>query len=69
MLDTASVARAIEHSILVQRHLHAHVSCPARIEKKKGLDFVCIARGKFPTTKFAVLQKNDRGGVTYIAAK
>lgn len=70
-LNTRHVAHAIEQSILIQRHVHAAVSCPAAIVQEKGKSFVCIAtthNGKGTSrTPFAVTQQNDRGYVTYRA--
>lgn len=68
-LNTAHVARAIELSVLHQRHVNANVICPRSIPQEKGRHFVCIATvsaGKKPTTTpFAVTEQNDKGYVTY----
>ena len=70
-LDMARVVAAIEESILVKRHLHSLVSCPAGIEQKAGNDFTCYATGtigkkKTPyRTPFTVTQVNNNGYVTY----
>jgi len=68
-LDTARVARAIEASILGQRHLAATVTCPVVVRQARGANFVCQARTKHgTTTPFAVVQTDDAGHVTYSAA-
>jgi hypothetical protein len=71
-LDTPHVARAIEQSILSERHVHAKVSCPAVILQQQGKSFVCIAttrngKGAASKTPFAVTEQNDKGYVTYRA--
>ncbi|MGH2912897.1 MAG: hypothetical protein ACRDJ3_10545 [Solirubrobacteraceae bacterium] len=67
-LGTAHIARAIEESILSQRHIHATVSCPSLVLEEPGENFVCIAKtrkkGVSRTTLFAVTQHNN-GHVTY----
>jgi hypothetical protein len=72
-LNTPHVAAAIEQSILNQRHVHAKVSCPAKVPQEKGRTFVCIAnvsegsasvRGKTP---FTVTIQSNKGYVTYKA--
>lgn len=71
-LDTARVARSIEHSILVQRNLESKVVCPAVVAQEQGKTFTCIAttRGIKPPhtvgkTPFVVTVTNDKGYVTY----
>jgi hypothetical protein len=70
-LDMARVSAAIEESILLKRHLHSTVTCPAGIEQKAGNDFTCYATGtigkkKTPyRTPFQVTQVNNNGYVTY----
>jgi hypothetical protein len=66
-LNTPHVERAIEQSILSERHVHAKVICPRVVPQQKGHDFTCIATvGKTPTP-FAVVQQNNGGYVTYHA--
>jgi hypothetical protein len=70
-LDVARVAASIEESILLKRHLHSTVTCPAGVEQKAGNDFTCYATGtigkkKTPyRTPFVVTQVNNNGYVTY----
>jgi hypothetical protein len=68
-LDTQTVAGAIKQSIKQQRNIRAHVTCPATVTQQMGNDFVCLAKTKSGTTKFAVQQTDDAGHVTYAAAK
>jgi len=66
------VKRAIEGSILSQRHLKATVVCPAKVVQKPG-KFACIAttygvkkpRRKIKTP-FVVTIHNNKGYVTYV---
>jgi hypothetical protein len=70
-LDMTRVAASIEESILLKRHLHSTVTCPAGIEQRAGNDFTCFATGtigakKTPyRTPFQVTQVNNNGYVTY----
>ncbi|MEN0014602.1 MAG: DUF4333 domain-containing protein [Solirubrobacteraceae bacterium] len=68
-LDTKTVAGAIKQSIKDQRDVKAKVTCPDSIVQAKGNDFVCLAKTKDGTTKFAVQQTDDAGHVTYAAAQ
>ncbi len=70
-LDTARVERAIEGSILAQRHLKSTVVCPAKVAQRPG-KFPCIATTlsrKKPhraiKTPFVVTIHNSKGAVTY----
>ena len=70
-LDVARVERAIERSILAQRHLKSTVVCPAKVPQRPG-KFPCIATTlsvKKPhraiKTPFVVTIRNDKGAVTY----
>ena len=70
-LNTARVARSIQESILAQRHLHYHVTCPATVPQEQGRTFECVATGrdakhKLATTPFLVTIQNKRGYVTYV---
>lgn len=68
ILNTGHIARAIQESILSQRHIHATVTCPAVVAQEPGKNFVCIAtthiKGSSHKTQFAVTQHNN-GYVTY----
>jgi hypothetical protein len=68
-LHTADIARAIERTILSQRHIHANVTCPALVIQLKGNNFKCIATAYVHkarvTAPFYVTQQNDQGYVTY----
>lgn len=69
LLDTKTVAGAIKQSIKEQRDIKAKVTCPDSVLQAKGQDFVCLAKTKDGTTKFAVQQTDDAGHVTYAAAE
>jgi hypothetical protein len=70
-LDVAKVERAIERSIMSQRHLAAAVVCPGSVPQKPG-KFACIATTVSPKTHrqvktpFLVTVHNDKGWVSYI---
>lgn len=66
-LNTPHVERAIELSILSQRHVHAKVVCPRVVPQEKGHNFTCIATVGKNTTPFVVTQQNNHGYVTYQA--
>ncbi|HEY2283235.1 MAG TPA: hypothetical protein VGH60_06750 [Solirubrobacteraceae bacterium] len=66
-LNMPHVERAIELSILSQRHVHAKVVCPRVVPQEQGHNFTCIATVGKKTTPFAVTQQNNRGYVTYQA--
>lgn len=71
-LDISRVEKAIEESVVRQRHLHTVVTCPA-VEQKKGLTFTCYASGTVTKnghtesfkTPFTVEQVNSSGSVYY----
>jgi hypothetical protein len=73
-VDTVRVARAIEGSILAQRHIHAKVTCPSVVIERQGNTFRCFAttvigKGKHQTrsrTPFKVIQENGEGEITYV---
>jgi Domain of unknown function (DUF4333) len=67
ILDTGIVQKAIEESVLAQRHVHASVTCPSVVPQEQGHDFVCIATVGKKKTPFVVEQTNDGGHVTYHA--
>lgn len=71
-LDIARVERAIERSILSQRHLKSTVVCPAKVAQKPG-KFPCVATTlsvKKPhrkiKTPFVVTIHNSKGVVSYV---
>lgn len=70
-LDTAKVERAIERSIMTQRHLASTVACPEKVRQEPG-KFACIATTISPKTHrqvktpFLVTVHNDKGWVSYI---
>lgn len=67
ILNTETVERAIEQSILSQRHITAHVTCPSGVHQQKGLTFDCTAllpRGG--QTRFRVTETDDKGHVSYV---
>lgn len=70
-LDIPHVERAIERSIMSQRHLESRVKCPAKVAQKPG-KFACVATTfsvKKPhreiKTPFLVIVHNSKGYVTY----
>jgi len=73
-LDTARVAKAIETSVLEQRHLKATVVCPSGVAQEKGKTFTCTATvrsAKAPynviyKTPFEVTETNSQGYTTYV---
>jgi hypothetical protein len=65
-LDTASVERAIETSILSQRKLHAHVACPTGVLQQKDLVFTCTARIGAKSYPFSVTEVDGSGHVRYV---
>ncbi len=67
ILDTKTVQKAIEESVLAQRQVHASVTCPSVVPQEQGHDFVCIATVGKTKTPFVVEQTNDSGHVTYHA--
>lgn len=69
ILDTERVERAIEQSILQKRGIHAMVSCPSGIERKKGTKFRCSASYKGRITPFLVTEDDDKGSVHYVGLK
>lgn len=71
-LDMTRVKRAIEQSIMSQRHLKSTVVCPAKVAQQPG-KFACIATtrsAKRPhrkiKTPFVVTIHNTKGYVTYV---
>ena len=64
-LNTGRIERAIAQSSLVQRGLHAEVSCPSDVRVERGAVFSCRAVVGHTTTRFAVTQTDDAGHVRY----
>lgn len=69
ILDTERVERAIEASVLKQRHLHTTVTCPSGIERKKGVTFRCLALYRGGRTPFVVTEDDAKGSVHYKGVK
>jgi hypothetical protein len=67
ILDTGAVERAIEQSILSQRHIRATASCPSGVLQRKGLTFPCLVTYPGGRTTFIVTQLDDKGNVHYAA--
>ena len=65
-LDTARVARAIQASVLAQRHLHASVRCPPHEPLRKNWHFVCFATTSSGQTPFVVTETDNRGSTSYV---
>ena len=68
VLNIAKVQRAIEASVLSQRHLHATVSCPADVLQRAGLAFRCTATidGGARRYPFMVSEVDNAGHVRYV---
>jgi hypothetical protein len=68
VLDVARVQRSIEASILSQRHVIAHASCPSQVLQRAGLVFRCTAviDGGVPRYPFIVSELDATGNVRYV---
>jgi hypothetical protein len=68
VLNIAKVQRAIEASILSQRHLRSTVSCPANVLQRAGLVFRCTVAidGQTRRYSFVVSELDDAGHVRYV---
>jgi hypothetical protein len=66
ILNTERVERAIESSILQQRHLTSSVSCPVNIVQKSGVVFTCQATVHGRLFPVVVSQTDSSGHVTYL---
>jgi hypothetical protein len=66
VLDMARVTHAIKASILAQRKLHAHVSCPTDVLQQKGLSFTCTAKVAGRGYPFTVTEADGYGHVRYV---
>jgi len=68
VLNVAKVQRAIEASVLHQRHLRATASCPAEVLQRAGLVFQCTAviDGEAHRYPFVVSELDDAGHVRYL---
>jgi hypothetical protein len=67
LLNTAKIERAIEQSSLAQRGKTVRVSCPTKVQQKKGLVFYCTAAYQASRTPFMVTELNAVGDVHYVA--
>ena len=65
VLDSRSVASAIETAVRRQRHLHATVSCPKLILQQKGLRFACQVTTNKGTGAFSVFETDNSGHVRF----
>jgi len=65
VLDIDRVQRAIERSMLQQRHLHATVRCPSEVLRRAGLTFTCEAAFGGKRHPFSVTQLDNHGGLRY----
>lgn len=68
ILNTEKVERAIERSSLEQRDTVARVSCPSGVHQADGRTFTCTAAVGKASTRFRVVQLDDRGHVRYEAS-
>jgi Domain of unknown function (DUF4333) len=66
ILDTERVERAIEASILAQRHLASSVSCPDNVVQKTGVVFSCQATVSGRVFSVVVTETDGNGHVTYV---
>jgi len=68
VLNIAKVQRAIEASILSQRHLRSTVSCPAEVLQRAGLAFRCtvVIDGQARRYTFVVSEVDNAGHVRYV---
>ncbi len=66
VLKIARVERAIEQSILGQRHLHATATCPAEVIQEAGIVFTCTAAVAGQRYPFAVTEVDGDGHVRYV---
>ena len=64
-LDSASVERAIERTVLVQRGLRTPVSCPSKIAQSAGHTFTCTAKLSVGTFAVGVTETDAHGHVRY----
>ncbi len=67
ILNTEKIERVIEHSALVQRGVHAAVSCPSGVLQRKGWVFSCTASVGHTVTQFVVTELDAAGNVHYAA--
>jgi hypothetical protein len=75
LLNMHTVVGSIEESFFKERHIHAKVSCPVRVEQRAGNDFTCQASGTVGSGKQAkpflvrvrVTQVNNAGYVRYVS--
>jgi hypothetical protein len=65
IINVAKVRRAIESSILSQRHLKAAVTCPAQVLQQAGISFRCTATVNGAQHPFAVSEDTSSGHVRY----
>jgi hypothetical protein len=66
ILNTNRVERAIETSILQQRHLASSVSCPVNIVQKRGVVFNCQASVRGRQFSVVVTEVDGDGHVTFV---
>ena len=66
ILNTIRVERAIESSILAQRHLASRVSCPVNIVQKAGVVFDCVATVGQRQFQVVVTETDGNGHVVYV---
>jgi len=66
ILNTVRVERAIEASILAQRHLASSVSCPVNIVQKAGVVFDCVASVRGRQFTVVVTETDGNGHVVYV---
>jgi Domain of unknown function (DUF4333) len=69
ILNSGKVQRAIEASILAQRHLRSSVSCPAQVLQRAGVNFACTAIVGGKSYPFAVTETNSAGHVRYVGLR
>lgn len=68
-LDTQRIERAIERSIMGQRGLTSHVTCPKDVPQKTAYVFSCIAKLDVGNTRFIVIENNSKGSARWVGVK
>jgi hypothetical protein len=69
MLDATRVEKAIEVSIVQQRHVLSIAVCPTGVARQAGRQFMCtatVANGR--RFSFLVTEKDNKGNVRYQAS-
>jgi hypothetical protein len=65
-IDANHVAAAITAAVHRERHKIAAVTCPAGIERRRGLRFYCVAQIGSEVTPFRVTETDSSGDVSFV---